>query len=651
MYRTSTLLFCFALMGMILILPLGSIAQIWSIETVETGIKPGITIDHLNRIHIAYLSEDPNGWVGYTLIDSTGKNSQQVDQGYYYGPTAIAVDSLGIPIIAVHDHNANSETVYQGGATWQETSIPHPNHDGWDNDIAIDHEQGVHTSSVDPSTGVEYSYRAPGSDTWNKETLPTIQFSYRFSTGIAVDNRGAPHISYYNPTEETLNMVYKNAGVWKTETIDEGGIWSDITSDAAGNMHISYAKVIENGAMAIIKVAHEFDRNWSSETIDTLKNLDGLARHVTSITIGSDGILHVSYGDRKIIKYGRLVGGVWSIETVVEDDQSPGSLGELTNMALDNTNAPYIAYYEMPNTVKYASRSVAMAMDQDNDGYDSDVDCDDTDASINPGAVEIPNNMIDENCDGDTLIIDIDMDGYNSDEDCDDNNPNVNPGAVEIPNNMIDENCNGDTLYVDMDMDGFNSDEDCDDMNALINPDAQEINDNDIDENCDGILGMSSENRVVRGIVQTGEGEGIANVWVVPSDLSLDSVQTDNDGQWSIKNVMGAISITYRKNDVAANGVSSVDLVQIKNHLIGTQLFEQAYRILAADANEDGNVSSVDIILIQRIILGLTNTFPGGRSWRFDPPDASIPNNSTETLSTIGIKLGDPSGNANTKSP
>jgi len=40
-------------------------------------------------------------------------------------------------------------------------------------------------------------------------------------------------------------------------------------------------------------------------------------------------------------------------------------------------------------------------------------------------------------------IIDNDEDGFTADVDCDDNNPDVNPDMEEIPDNMIDDNCNG----------------------------------------------------------------------------------------------------------------------------------------------------------------------------------------------------------------
>ena len=43
---------------------------------------------------------------------------------------------------------------------------------------------------------------------------------------------------------------------------------------------------------------------------------------------------------------------------------------------------------------------VSPPVDNDGDGFTADVDCDDTNAAINPNAVEVNDNEVDENCDG-----------------------------------------------------------------------------------------------------------------------------------------------------------------------------------------------------------------------------------------------------------
>jgi hypothetical protein len=108
------------------------------------------------------------------------------------------------------------------------------------------------------------------------------------------------------------------------------------------------------------------------------------------------------------------------------------------------------------------------APDNDGDGYSEFEDCDDTDASVNPGAADVCNG-IDDNCDGRVdegvgaiYYFDADGDGHGD------------------PANVI-EACAPPEGYVSMG-------DDCDDADPYVNPSAVEECGSDVDNNCDGML-------------------------------------------------------------------------------------------------------------------------------------------------------------------
>ena len=81
-------------------------------------------------------------------------------------------------------------------------------------------------------------------------------------------------------------------------------------------------------------------------------------------------------------------------------------------------------------------------IDGDGDGFSSAVDCNDGGARVFPGAPEVFENGIDEDCDGrDNVNLDRDGDGFARPIDCDDGNGAIRPNAREVRGNRVDENC------------------------------------------------------------------------------------------------------------------------------------------------------------------------------------------------------------------
>lgn len=197
--------------------------------------------------------------------------------------------------------------------------------------------------------------------------------------------------------------------------------------------------------------------------------------------------------------------------------------------------------------------------------------------------------------------------------------------------------------------------------------------------NCsNGTIGTGSGGKIVGEINFCSPSGPLVND--VTLTTSPGGSTTDADGAYDVNvNVNSGGSVTITPSRPGFNikwGVSGGDLVQIRRYLLGlsNSLTGDPYRIIAADAQGDGDVDGNDLTNIQRVLLGkdpgfgtATNNY-STPSWKFvnanqifsnnDPFENNDPAvefsrtfsnvNNTQTADFVGVKTGDATCSAGT---
>lgn len=135
----------------------------------------------------------------------------------------------------------------------------------------------------------------------------------------------------------------------------------------------------------------------------------------------------------------------------------------------------------------------------------------------------------------------------------------------------------------------------------------------------------------VLGNVSTVDGEGIDSVVIAFSSAikEFDEV-TDEEGNYAHILPRGNYELTPYRADDPANGVSTFDLVLMRQHILGNKPFENEYQFIAADANFSGSITTFDLVILSKLILGVSDPFGNESGWIFLSSDydlgSGIPN-------------------------
>ena len=171
----------------------------------------------------------------------------------------------------------------------------------------------------------------------------------------------------------------------------------------------------------------------------------------------------------------------------------------------------------------------------------------------------------------------------------------------------------------------------------------------------------------LNGLVANEENEGVENVSVELNGNMSSQTLTNGTGGYQFANLPVGYDYTVTPlfDQGLLNGVTTFDLVLLHRHVLGMELLDSPYKVIAGDINHSGLLTVSDVVDLRKVILNIEDHFPNNTSWRFvdgayafpDPlhpfnpafPEVCNVNDLTPNspaVNFVAVKIGDLNGTA-----
>lgn len=133
----------------------------------------------------------------------------------------------------------------------------------------------------------------------------------------------------------------------------------------------------------------------------------------------------------------------------------------------------------------------------------------------------------------------------------------------------------------------------------------------------------------ISGQVKSELGSPVRSTTLNLTGAATANMTTGVNGLYDFDLTSGqAYDITPVKNNdtISNNGITTLDLIFMRRHILNADTLDTPYKILAADVNLSGNVTTLDLVLTRTVILQTNLAFPNNRLWTFVSTDYSFPN-------------------------